>query len=213
MVHIGTAPPVNEDTVTEAEGASTTACTGADIADLKAMLEGCEVAMPKSGELPAGMKEKIEITLDAPTTVVAAGGRLEVTLTLKNKHAEAVPLFFSGDPTPRFELEALDAKGRRIDRPAGKPPATKGDGKTRDVKAARITLAPGGTARVRLGWDAVKTRWAPSVPKGWDGHGYPTASAGPLPRGKYTLRAAVPLLGVFERGDLEPPKIAVDVGG
>lgn len=215
MVPIGIAPPVNETPPAEGEPSSTApagACTGADIADLKAMLEGCEVPMPKTGELPSGMKEKIEISLEAPKTSVAGGGHVEVVLTLRNKHAEALPLFFTGDPVPRFELEALDGKGRRVDRPAGKPPATKGDAKTHDAKASRITLPPGGVARVRLGWDAVKTRWATSAPKGWDGHGHPTAPAGPLPKGKYTLRASVPLLGVFERGDLEPPRVSVDVG-
>jgi hypothetical protein len=198
-----------------ASTASTTpppACTGAELDELAATLAGCEVPMPKASELPTGMKAKLEIALETQKSSVAAGGHVDVTLTLKNKHGEPLSLFFTGDPSPRFELEALDTKGRRVDRPAGKPPA-RSDAKTRDAKASRITLLPGGVARMRLGWDAVKTRWATSIPKGWEGHGHPTAPAGPLPKGKYTLRAAIPLLGVFERGDVEPPKLVVDVGG
>lgn len=186
-------------------------CTGSEV-DLEATLRACEVAMPKSGELASGMKDKLEIVLAPEKPSIAPGAHVDVVLTLRNRTQEPLPLFFTGDPTPRFELEALDAKGKRVDRPGGRPPG-RTETKGREAKAAKLTLAAGGVARVRLGWEAVRTRWAPERSKGWDGHGYPTAPAGPLPRGKYTLRASVPLLGAFERGDLELPRATVDVGG
>jgi hypothetical protein len=81
------------------------------------------------------------------------------------------------------------------------------------VKAARITLAPGGSARVKIAWDAVQTRWAPEKVKTWEGRGYPRVAAGPLPAGKYVLRVVIPLVGVFEKGELEVPKLPIEVGG
>lgn len=221
MVPIGTTPLVNEPSAADEpiESVSTTSapsagapCIGAEVDALDTALRGCEVPMPKASELPSVTKDKLEISLSASKPQVAPGGRLELTLTLRNRQGEPLALVFTGDPSPRVELEALDAKGKRADRPAGKPPASRPDAKGREAKASRFTLAPNGVARVHLAWDAVKLRWAPERQKTWEGHGPPTAPAGPLPRGKYTLRAVVPLLGVFERGDVELPKIVVDVG-
>lgn len=221
MVPIGTTPPVNEaPSEAEPEAAPAPAppaalsgpCTGSDVDALDTALKGCEAPMPRAADVPS-TKDKLEISLATSKPGVAPGARLELVLTLRNKSDAALPLFFTGDPAPRFDVEALDASGKRQGRPAGKPPVTKGgDAKGREVKASRFTLAPGGVARVHLAWDAVKLRWAPERQKTWEGHGPPTAPSGPLPRGKYTLRALVPLLGVFERGDVELPKLVVDVG-
>ncbi len=184
-------------------------CAGAEIDNLESVLKSCEVPMPKAAELPGSVKDKLEVTLSSTTPAVSPGGSGEVTLTLKNKHTEPLPLFFSGDP-PHFEVEILDGRGRRANAPKEKSPADPDKG--RDTKAARVTLAPGGVARLHLTWHAVKLKWAPEKLKTWDGRGsFPTAPDGPLPRGKYTLRAVVPLLGVFERGGIERPKTSVDV--
>ena len=224
MVPIGTSPPVNDPPSTEESfepaggpspppGTATPAtCTGVEVENLETSLHGCEVPMPKPGELPAATRDRLEISLVASKPQVAPGARLELTLTLRNKQAEPLPLVFTGDPSPRVEVEALDAKGRRADRPAGKPPPSRTSASGREAKAARFTLGPNGVARVHLAWDAVKLRWAPERQKTWEGRGPATAPAGPLPRGKYTLRAVVPLLGVFERGDVELPKVLVEVG-
>ena len=75
-----------------------------------------------------------------------------------------------------------------------------------------MTLAPGGTARVKIPWDAVKTRWAPEKAKTWEGRGYPRLPAGPLAPGKYVLRVVIPLVGVFEKGELDVPKLPIEVG-
>jgi hypothetical protein len=111
---------------------------------------------------------------------------------------------------PRFDIEAVESKGRRVDLPTGKPPKTL-TAPAREVKAARVTLAPGETARVKIPWEAVKFRWAPERAKSWEGRGYPRAPAGPLGAGKYTLRVVLPLIGVFEKGELDVPKVAIDV--
>lgn len=225
MAPIGTVPNVSR-TADEPDGGTTTtpnsgtpsaakeaACTGGDFETLDETLRGCDSTMPRAGDVPSGMRDKLEVRVTASTPSITPGGRVDLTLTLKNKSSEPLPLYFSGDPTPRFEVEALDAKGKRADLPAGKPPKSPAM-PARDVKASRITLTPGGTARVKVPWDAVKTRWAPErVKGGWEGRGYPRVPSGPLGNGKYTLRVVLPLIGVFEKGELELPKVPMEVGG
>src|SRR6185312_13138835 len=94
--------------------------------------------------------------------------------------------------------------------PAGMPPRVPGEPKT-----ARIMLAANGTARMPLGWDAVKMKWAPDKLKGTPPEkGYPRAPAGPLPKGKYSLKVVTPLTNVMEGVDHEvsQPIVQVDVG-
>jgi hypothetical protein len=223
MAPIGTVP-IKERTAEEPDGGATTTpnsgtpsaakeatCTSGDFETLEDVLKQCDSAMPRAADVPSGMRDKLEVRVSSGTPSISPGGRVDLTLTLKNKSGEPLPLYFSGEPIPRFEVEALDAKGRRVDLPAGKPPKTPAV-PARDVKAARITLAPGGTARVKIPWDAVKTRWAPEKAKVWEGRGYPRVAAGPLAAGKYTLRIVLPLIGVFEKGELELPKVPLEVG-
>src|SRR5205823_934345 len=114
-------------------------------------------------------------------TTITPGGRVDVTVTLRNKSNEPLTLWFSGDPTPRFEVEALDAKGKRVDVPSGKQPAwPKGTAPpSRDVKGSRYTLEKGGSARLKLLWDASKWKWAPERAKTWEGRGFPREKSGP----------------------------------
>ncbi|MDB5212294.1 MAG: hypothetical protein JWO86_221 [Myxococcaceae bacterium] len=222
MAPIGTVP-IATRTATEPEGGTTTtpnsgtpnpmkesACAGDDFEVLDEALKQCDTKMPRTTDVPTGMRDKLELRVTSGTPSVAAGGRVDLTITFKNKSSEPLPLYFTGDPLPKFDVEAVDLKGHRVDLPAGKPPKTPAL-PTRDVKASRITLAPGGTARVKIAWDAVKTRWAPEKVKSWDGRGYPRAPAGPLAAGKYTLRIVVPLVGVFEKGEIELPKVPLDI--
>ncbi len=223
MAPIGTVPVVVR-TTEEPDGGTTTTpnsggslaakegpCSSDDFESLEDALKQCESKMPRTGEVPNGMRDRLEVRVTSGTPTIAPGGRADLSLTLKNKSNEPLPLYFTGDPTPRFEVEATDAKGKRVDLPPGKPPKTP-TAPARDVKAARITLAPGGSARVRIAWDAVKTRWAPEKVKTWEGRGYPRVSAGPLGAGKYTLRVVIPLVGVFEKGEIEVPKLPIEVG-
>ena len=224
MAPIGTVP-IATRTATEPAGGTTTtpnsgtpspmkeaACAGDDFEALDEALKQCDTKMPRTTDVPTGMRDKLELRVTTATPSIAGGGRVDLTITFKNKSAEPLPLYFTGDPQPKFDVEAVDLKGHRVDLPAGKPPKTPAL-PTHEVKAARITLAPGGTARVKITWDAVKTRWAPEKVKTWDGRGYPRAPAGPLAAGKYTLRIVLPLVGVFEKGDFELPKVPLDVTG
>ena len=222
MAPIGTVPILTR-TVDEPDAGTTTApnsagslsakegpCTSDTFESLDEVLKQCESKMPSTGDVPNGMRDRLEARVTSGTPTITPGGRADLTLVLKNKSNEALPLYFTGDPTPRFEVEALDAKGKRVDLPPGKAPKSP-TAAVRDVKAARITLAPGGSARVRIAWDAVKTRWAPEKVKTWEGRGYPRASAGPLGAGKYVLRVVIPLVGVFEKGEMEVPKLPIEV--
>jgi len=184
------------------------ACSGGDLDPLDDVLRRCEAPMPKNAELPSGMKDKLEVRLTPSTTQITPGGRVDVTVVLHNKSNEPLPLWFSGDPTPRFEVEAFDAKGKRVDIPPGKqPPYPKGTAPpTREVKASKITLEKGGTARMKVPWDAVKTKWAPEKAKTWEGRGFPRVPSGPLPAGKYNLRVVLPILN-----DVDLPKLPIEV--
>ena len=201
----GTTTSPNSGTANAAKEAS---CTKTDIENLEDALRSCDVPMPKASDVPQ-VKDKLEVTVTGSTASTTPGGRVDLVLTLRNKTTDSLPLYFTGDPTPRFDVEAYDAKGRtRVDLPAGKWPGYPKGWKpeAREAKAARITLEKNGSARVKIAWDAVKLKWAPDKAKTWEGRGYPRTPAGPMPPGKYTLRAIVPLIG-----DVEPPKIEIDV--
>jgi hypothetical protein len=222
MAPIGTVPVATRTAAEPVGGTTTTpnsgtpdpmkeaACAGDDFEALEEALKQCDTKMPRATDVPTGMHDKLELRVITATPSIAGGGRVDLTITFKNKSSEPLPLYFTGAPRPSFDVEAVDLKGHRVDLPAGKPPKTPAV-PTRDVKASRITLAPGGTARVKITWDAVKTRWAPEKAKSWDGRGYPRAPNGPLAAGKYTLRVVVPLIGVFEKGDVELPKVPLDI--
>jgi hypothetical protein len=216
MAPIGTVPIATRTAAEPVGGTTTTpnsgtpnpmkeaACAGDDFEALDEALKQCDTKMPRATDVPTGMRDKLEMRVTTATPSIAGGGRVDLTITFKNKSSEPLPLYFTGDPRPLFDVEAVDLKGHRVDLPAGKPPKAPAV-PTHDVKASRITLAPGGTARVKITWDAVKTRWAPEKVKSWDGRGYPRAPNGPLASGMYTLRIVVPLIGVFEKGDVEIP--------
>ncbi len=223
MAPIGTVPIFTRTTAEEGDGGTTTpnsgtpnpakeaACQSADFESLEETLRLCDSPMPRAGDVPSGLRDKLEMRVTAGTPSITPGGRVDLTLTVKNKSNETLPLYFSGTPQPAFEVEALDAKGKRVDLPGGKPPKSPALA-TRETKAARIMLNPGGTARIRIPWDAVKTKWAPERMKSWEGRGYPRAPGGPLGPGKYTLRVFVPLVGVFDKSESDLPKVPIEVG-
>jgi hypothetical protein len=225
MTAIGTVPPIDRTPKDDGSDAGVMApnsatpppkdsakegCAGADFDSLDDALKQCGAAMPKLAEIPSGMKDKLEVKLTPSSAQITPGGRVDVTIILRNKSNDSLALWFSGDPTPRFEVEALDTKGKRVDIPPGKQPKwPKGtQPPTREVKAAKITLEKGGTARIKVPWEAVKMKWAPEKAKGWDGRGFPRVPDGPLPNGKYNLRVVVPILN-----DVDIPKVPIDVGG
>ena len=196
-------------------------CVGFDIGNLEDLLakSDCEVpnATPESLE-NVDVKGKLELKVTASPTRVAPGGKADLLVTFTNKTSVPMPLSFRIDPLARFETETYDAKKKRADMPPGNPPPPP-KGHTApppaDVKIARVTLAPNGSARVTVPWEAVRMKWAPQKVRGTAVEkGYPRAPAGPLPKGKYTVKVVTPLVGVLEGGDHEvsAPSLDVEVG-
>jgi len=197
------------------------ACVGFDVANLEDMLvkSDCEVPNTKPEGVPnPDLKGKLEVTLTATPAKVAPGGKVDLVVSFTNKTNGPLPLHFRIDPVARFETEAYDAKKKRVDIPNGNPPpAPKGHTSPppAEAKVAKITLAANGYARVRVPWDAVKMKWAPDKVRGTAFEkGFPRAPAGPLAKGKYTVKVVTPLVGVFEGGEHEvsAPKVDVEVG-
>ena len=195
-------------------------CSGGDVDLMAALIQSaCEVPNSKAGDKPVDVKGKLEVKVAMSSTKVAPGGHVDLVVTFTNKSKDPLPLDFVLDPTPRFSVEAYNDKGtKRADMPPGNPPpppkgaeapapATQG--------TARVTITPNGQARVKVGWDAQKTKWAPEKFKGTPPEmGYPRSPAGPLPKGKYMLRVVTPLTNVMEgvEHDVSAPKATIEVG-
>lgn len=192
-------------------GTKEAACTGGDFEDLLESLKSCEVPSPKASEIPPGVKDKLEIRVNASTLSTTPGGRVDLTITFRNKSNDPLPLFFTLDPMLRIDFETNDAKGKRADAPSGKAPKVTPPSSS---KTAKVVLVSTGTARIRLPWDAVKQKYAPERAAGWAGKGPPRAPAGALPLGKYTIKILIPMVGVFDGKDaLEAPKMPIEVSG
>jgi hypothetical protein len=220
----GAAEATGTDKPAPGEGDAKTAggkkddCTGFEFENLDEPLNKSACEVPNTTEPGKEMKDKLEVKLTPIPPRVAPGGKLELIVAFVNKSKEPLPLSFRIDPTPRFEIEVSDAKNKRVDQPPGKPPAVKKQPSRppeADPKTARITLAPNGTAKMKLPWSASKMRWAPEKLAGSLDRSFPRAPGAPLPKGKYNLRVITPLIGVYEGVDKEvsAPKAQVDVGG
>jgi hypothetical protein len=196
-------------------------CVGFDIGNIEDILmkNGCEEPNTKPDSMaPVDLKGKLEVTLSASPTRSAGGGKVDLLVTFSNKSKEPLVLHFKIDPVPRFEIEVYDTKkNKRADMPAGPtPPPPKGATQPppSEGKTARVTIAPNGSARARMPWDAVKMKWAPEKYRGTPPErGYPRAAAGPLPKGKYLVKVLTPLVGVSEGVDHEmtAPKVEIEV--
>lgn len=198
------------------------ACVGFDISNLDDMLAkaDCEVPNTKPDAVQnADMKGKLEVSVTASPTKAKPGSKVDLLVTFANKSKESLPLYFRIDPVARFETETYDAKAKRADMPPGHPPPPP-KGHTApppaDQKVGKVLVAANGSVRVRLAWDANKMKWAPEKVRGTAVEkGYPRVPAGPLPKGKYTVKVVTPLIGVFEGGEHEvsSPKVDIEVGG
>ena len=159
----------------------------------------------------------MKIATDAPK--VAPGGTSKVSVVLKNKGKLPLSLDFAVDPEPRFEFEVYTVKGSRVDKPAGDEPSLPPEVQSApqpDKGIARVTLDPGGKAKLAVTWTAVKYKWvSKDKAKGaLPGHGYPREPGNPLPKGKYVLRLLMPLVNINEGVDHEmsQPRVPVEVG-
>lgn len=196
-------------------------CLGFDIANLEDVLikSACEESEVRPDTLPpVELKDKLTVKVTASPAKVGGGSKSDLLVTFANISKEPLTLHFRIDPTPRFETEAFDAKGKRVDMPAGSaPPPPKGQSAppASEPKSARVTLAPNGTARAHLAWDAVRTKWAPEKFRGTPPErGFPRSPAGPLGKGKYVVKVVTPLVGVSEgpEHDLSTPHVDIEVG-
>jgi len=198
-------------------------CVGFDVGNLEDMLlkVGCEEPNVKPDSItPVDLKGKLEVSVTASPTKSAPGGKVDLLVTFANKSKDPLVLHFKIDPVPRFEIEVYETKkNTRIDMPTTpKPPAPKGavQAAPSEPKSARVTIAPNGSARARMPWDAVKMKWAPEKLRGTPPErGYPRAPNGPLPKGKYNIKVVTPLVGVSEGVDHEmsAPKVEIEIGG
>ena len=195
-------------------------CVGFDIGNLEDMLlkVGCEEPNVKPDSItPVDLKGKLEVKVSASPTKTTPGGKVDLLVAFVNKTKEPLVLHFKLDPVPRFELEVYDAKSKRADMPTGPtPPPPKGATQPppSEPKSARITIAPNGSARARMSWDAVKMKWAPEKYRGTPPErGFPRAPAGPLVKGKYIVKVMTPLVGVSEGVDHEmtAPKVEIEI--
>jgi hypothetical protein len=220
-------PPAGDSTPTAAGALApgddaakkATPCSGLDIPDLASALSqtACEVDQPSTSE-QKDLKGILEVKVVPDSPRMAPGSTASVTVTFKNKGKGDLPLNFLVDPEPHFDFELYTLKGTRADAPPGEAPALPPEVSTAPVpepKVARITLAPQGTARLTLKWNAVKYKWASKErAKGaLPGHGYPREASGPLPKGTYILRVITPLTNVFEGVDHEAsqPRVQITV--
>jgi hypothetical protein len=210
----------------EGDGGAATAekkdeCVGFDVGNLEDMLlkSSCEEPNVKPDTIsPVDLKGKLEVSLSASPTRSAGGGKVDLLVTFANKTKAPLVLHFKIDPVPRFETEVYDTKkNKRADMPAGStPPPPKGATQppASEAKSARVTIAPAGSARARIPWEAVKMKWAPEKYRGTPPErGYPRAPAGPLPKGKYLVKVMTPLVGVSEGVDHEmtAPKVEIEI--
>jgi len=176
------------------------------------------VPNPKPEEKAKDLKGQVEIKLVPSSTKVAPGQKVDLTIYIANKTPGLMPLMFTVDPEPRFIIEVYDAKGKRADIPPGNEPSLPASVSAAPVpekKTAKVTIVQAGTAQIKLTWEAVKYKWAPAErAKGAiPGRGYPTVADKPLPKGKYTIRVRMPLVGVFEGIDHEmsEPRVQIEV--
>ncbi len=187
-------------------------CTSAKFDNLYMALTNKACEFDAKGERPADVKNDLEVKLSPSTSQIVPGGRVDLVVSYRNKGSKPLPLFFALDPVPRFDVESTDAKGRPAGAPPGKPPKKPSRAPTRVI--AKIVLAPGGTAKMKTGWNASNHRWATEQVKGEVPEtGYPRVPTTSLAKGIYTVRVTTPLVLVQEGADreLSAPKVSIEV--
>jgi hypothetical protein len=201
-----------------APAAKASPCTGTDL-DLAAVLiqSACEIPNPSPEAKAKDITALLDVKVTSTSTIVSPGGHIDLLVTFTNKSKAPLALDFQLDPTPRFSVEAYNSVNARAEMPKNNPPNIARPGSASEPLApstAEINIVPSGTAFVRLGWDAVRLKWAPEKLKGsLPELGFPTSPAGPLPKGTYMLKVVTPMTGVFEGvgHDVSSPKITVKV--
>lgn len=203
------------DPITGEKPADKKSCEGLEV-DLLSVLSqaSCEAQKPTKD---VDMKGKLEVSVRAIPNVIPKGGKATISIAFANKGKEPLPLYFTVDPEPRFQIEVYDKKtNKRVDEPAGAAPSlpdSVAQAQVPEAKTARATLVIAGNGFVKLDWEAVKYKWAPAdKAKGAiPGRGYPKVAAGPLPKGKYVVKVLMPMVGIFEGLNREISVVQADV--
>ncbi len=192
-------------------------CTASKM-DLVSMLAKAKCALPEGSEQPPTLDSKaLDVRLGVQPASVVTGEKAELALWFINNGTAPLTLYFRVNPLPRFDVEVYDAKGKRIDPPAQDPPPPPKNYTAPPApqdQIAKVTLLPGGKGWAAVPWEATKVRWAPEKLRGAAaGSGFPTTPAGPLPKGKYTVRVIPPILGLVEDADkpISAPKMEIEV--
>ncbi len=218
MVPIGTnAPDLNEEKYPTnkpppvVDNGAPKGCVVNDTEEIQDWLKNDKCKVPASDkDGTTGLSQKLDFKLVASTPEISPGGRVDLTLSIKNKSSEQITLVFLVDG-PAFHVQTFDAKNKQVGQPTGKPKAPSGavidEDATRTVK---LLVGSGGTLKTKLFWDAVKLKWAPDKVEGAaiSLGNFPTAAAGNLPLGKYTIRLTTNLNGV---SDDSLPRVPVEV--
>lgn len=217
MVPIGTnAPDLNEEKYpankppTVVDNGAAKGCAVSDTEEIADWLKNDKCKIPASeADRTPGLSQKLDFKLTGSTPEISPGGRVDLTLTIKNKSTEQVALVFNVDG-PVFQVQTFDAKGKRLS-PSGKPKAPTGVVVDEDsVRTVKLLVGAGATLKTKLFWDAVKLKWAPEKIEGpiTTIGTFPVAPAGNLPIGKYSVRLGTSLNGV---GDENLPRVPVEV--
>lgn len=186
-VPIGTgAPPVDNDgtkssPVISASRNPANECPSDRIDDLDGTVRGgdCDADPPVSYALANRLG--VKVTLSSPE--VPSGGRLEVRMVFENLSKEKLPVYFYRDPTVKFPMLAVNAKGHDQTYPAGAVTDTF------TGSIARVVLSPKGTIHVKVPFEAVRFKWKKI------GKDRELIEAGGLPKGEYRLRVRFPFAG------------------
>ena len=122
-------------------------CTGARFDNLYLILTNPSCQVDTRGDKPVDVKADLDVSVAAKTPEIVPGGRVDIVVSYKNKGQKPLQLHFVLDPSPRFDVDAFDTKGRPAGVPKGRvPKAPKPSQKT----TARITLLPGGVAKMKI---------------------------------------------------------------
>lgn len=186
-IPLGTgAPPVDNDGSKSSPVVPTSfntknECPFDKLDDLDGTVRGgdCDSDPPVSYALANRLGVKVSLSQKD----VAPGGRIEVRMTFENLSKDKLPVYFYRDPTVKFPMLAINAKGHDQTYP---------DGATSDTfsgSIARIVLAPKGTIIVKVPFDAVRYKWKKN------GKERELIEAGGLPKGDYQLRVRFPFAG------------------
>src|SRR6185436_17084588 len=123
----------------------------------------CEV--DAHADAPQNVKDALEVKVTSSTPQIVPGGRVDILITYRNKSSKPLNLTFVLDPSPRFDADVYDKAGKQVGINAPTPPKPKKAPPPPPKTWSRITITPGGIAKMKTGWTASSFRWATELLK------------------------------------------------